>query len=85
MDHKELYIGVMSGTSMDGIDTALVSINDQQIRLIAHDEFPMPEETKKQLLDVCIGQQTNLIAIGELDHQLGHLFADAVLQLLSKS
>ncbi|MFM2599189.1 anhydro-N-acetylmuramic acid kinase [Vibrio fortis] len=84
MDHKELYIGVMSGTSMDGIDTALVSIDDQQIRLIAQDEFPMPEETKKQLLDVCIGQQTNLIAIGELDHQLGHLFADAVLQLLSK-
>lgn len=85
MDHKELYIGVMSGTSMDGVDTALVSIEDTGITLLAHDEFPMPDDIKACLLEVCIGQKTDLIAIGELDHQLGHLFADAVLQLLEKS
>ncbi len=85
MDHKELYIGVMSGTSMDGVDTALVSIEDTRITLLAHDEFPMPDDIKARLLEVCIGQKTDLIAIGELDHQLGHLFADAVLQLLDKS
>ncbi len=85
MDHKELYIGVMSGTSMDGVDTALVSIEDDSITLLAHDEFPMPDDLKARLLEVCIGQKTDLIAIGELDHQLGHLFADAVLQLLNKS
>lgn len=85
MDHKELYIGVMSGTSMDGVDTALVSIEDTGITLLAHDEFPMPDNIKAYLLEVCIGQKTDLIAIGELDHQLGHLFADAVLQLLDKS
>lgn len=85
IDHKELYIGVMSGTSMDGVDTALVSIEDTGITLLAHDEFPMPEDIKARLLEVCIGQKTDLIAIGELDHQLGHLFADAVLQLLNKS
>lgn len=85
MDHKELYIGVMSGTSMDGVDTALVSIEDTRITLLAHDEFPMPDALKARLLEVCIGQKTDLIAIGELDHQLGHLFANAVLQLLDKS
>ncbi|MEZ8310421.1 anhydro-N-acetylmuramic acid kinase [Vibrio splendidus] len=85
MDHKELYIGVMSGTSMDGVDTALVSIEDTGITLLAHDEFPMPDDIKARLLEVCIGQKTDLIAIGELDHQLGHLFANAVLQLLDKS
>lgn len=85
MDHKELYIGVMSGTSMDGVDTALVSIEDTGITLLAHDEFPMPDDLKVRLLEICIGQKTDLIAIGELDHQLGHLFADAVLQLLDKS
>ncbi|WP_299690214.1 anhydro-N-acetylmuramic acid kinase [uncultured Vibrio sp.] len=85
MDHKELYIGVMSGTSMDGVDSALVSIEGDSITLLAHDEFPMPDDLKTRLLEVCIGQKTDLIAIGELDHQLGHLFADAVLQLLDKS
>lgn len=82
---QELYIGVMSGTSMDGVDTALVSFEGNQPLLIAHDEFPMPNALKQRLLDVCIGQPTNLIEIGELDHQLGHLFADAVNQLLDKS
>ncbi|MBW3697052.1 anhydro-N-acetylmuramic acid kinase [Vibrio sp. T187] len=85
MDHKELYIGVMSGTSMDGVDTALVSIEDNNLRLLAHDEFPMPEALKQAVLDVCIGQQTDLKQLGELDHQLGHLFADSILQLLQKS
>ncbi|CAK2472201.1 anhydro-N-acetylmuramic acid kinase [Vibrio crassostreae] len=85
LNHKELYIGVMSGTSMDGVDTALVSIEGTRITLLAHDEFPMPDDLKARLLEVCIGQKTDLIAMGELDHQLGHLFADAVLQLLEKS
>lgn len=85
MTKQELYIGVMSGTSMDGVDTALVTIADNNIQLLAHDEYPMPESLKNRLLNVCIGQQTNLKEIGELDHLLGHLFADAVLALLDKS
>ncbi|MDD1824425.1 anhydro-N-acetylmuramic acid kinase [Photobacterium sp. ZSDE20] len=85
LNHKELYIGVMSGTSMDGVDTALVSIEGASITLLSHDEFPMPDDLKARVLEVCIGQKTDLITIGELDHQLGHLFADAVLQLLEKS
>ncbi|PFG45173.1 anhydro-N-acetylmuramic acid kinase [Vibrio sp. ES.051] len=85
MKFNELYIGVMSGTSMDAVDTALVEISDEHVRLIAHDDYPMPTALKEMLLSVCTGQATNLKAIGELDHQLGHLFADAVLQLLKKS
>ncbi len=85
MNFNELYIGMMSGTSMDGVDTALVEIKDDQVRLIAHDDYPMPGEIKQALLSVCTGQSTNLKAIGELDHQLGHLFADAIMQLLDKS
>ncbi|WP_394249028.1 anhydro-N-acetylmuramic acid kinase [Vibrio profundi] len=85
MDHKELYIGVMSGTSMDAVDTALVSICGNDITLLAHDEYPFPDTLKQNLLDVCIGQETNLKVIGELDHQLGHLFAEAVLRLLQYS
>lgn len=75
----------MSGTSMDGVDTALVAFEGNKPSLLAYDEYPMPESLKQRLLDVCIGQQTNLIEIGELDHLLGHLFANAVNQLLDKS
>ena len=85
---RELYIGVMSGTSLDGVDTALVAFETEQIsqpELLATDAFPMPDSLKAALLDVCMGQATNLKQIGQLDHQLGHLFADAVNQLLEKA
>ncbi|OIQ24468.1 anhydro-N-acetylmuramic acid kinase [uncultured Vibrio sp.] len=85
MKQPELYIGVMSGTSMDGVDTALVRIAGDNIELLAHDEYPMPETLKNDLLAICIGQKTDLKTVGEIDHQLGHLFAEAVLQLLDKS
>ncbi|NVO62185.1 anhydro-N-acetylmuramic acid kinase [Photobacterium damselae] len=78
----EKYIGLMSGTSMDGVDAVLVEIDDKQIKLLGHHAFPMGKNLKQSLLDICLGQPTSLQIIGELDHRLGHLFADAVLALL---
>ncbi|KII77425.1 anhydro-N-acetylmuramic acid kinase [Vibrio renipiscarius] len=83
MSTKQRFIGVMSGTSMDGVDTALVEIEGNQIQLLAAQDFPMPESLKQRLLNICIGQPTSLAEIGELDHLLGHLFADAVNALLN--
>lgn len=85
MAERELYIGVMSGTSLDGVDTALVALQDDNIELLAHHDYPMPADLKQRLLNVCIGQPTTLIAMGELEHDLGHLFSDAVLALLQHS
>lgn len=82
---SERYIGIMSGTSMDGVDTVLVDIEDGNIQLLCEHAFPMGENLKQSLLDICLGQSTNLQAIGELDHRLGHLFADAVTALLNKA
>ena len=85
MDQAQLYIGVMSGTSLDGIDTAVVQFHHGHTRLIACDDYPIPADIKAKILQISLGQQTNLMQIGILDHQLGHLFADAVLQLLRKN
>ena len=85
MTTKELYIGIMSGTSLDGIDTALVEIDNDQIRLVDSHDHAIPESLKLRLLNVSLGQSTTLPEIGQLDHQLGKLYADAVLALLAKS
>lgn len=85
MTERELYIGVMSGTSLDGVDTALVALQGDKIELLAHHDYPMPPDLKQRLLDICIGQPTSLIAIGELEHDLGHLFSEAILALLTHS
>ncbi|WP_279152794.1 anhydro-N-acetylmuramic acid kinase, partial [Photobacterium iliopiscarium] len=81
----EKYIGLMSGTSMDGVDAVLVKIDNNNIRLLGSHPFAMGNNLKQSLLDICLGQPTNLQTLGELDHRLGHLFADAVLALLNKT
>lgn len=83
--NTELYIGLMSGTSLDGIDAALVEISDKNIKLIASKAYIIPNSIKQQVLDVCLGQKTDLKQLGELDHQLGHLYAESVQNLLKET
>lgn len=78
------YIGVMSGTSLDGIDVALVNIRSVKINLIASYVHPIPSDIKVDVLAVCQGQETTLAKIGELDLRLGILFADAILEMLKQ-
>ncbi|MGH8425891.1 MAG: anhydro-N-acetylmuramic acid kinase, partial [Pseudomonas fluorescens] len=47
-----LYIGVMSGTSLDGLDIALVELTPA-INLIATHYTPMPESLRAELLGLC--------------------------------
>lgn len=74
---SELYIGVMSGTSLDGIDVALCEIDSKNCKLISADEYPFDKELKREILEV-IGGITTLKQIGTIDKKLGVAFAHAV-------
>jgi anhydro-N-acetylmuramic acid kinase len=78
------FIGVMSGTSLDGVDVVLAAIDEYMVAHQASYSHPMPLQLKKDILGMCQGQSTTLSAVGKLDAQLGILFADAVLALLAK-
>ncbi len=80
---SELYVGLMSGTSMDGIDAALVEFEQQQIKLRASHSHPIPPALKHKLQ--LLSQDTaeaSIDMLGEADTELGQLFATATLQLL---
>jgi anhydro-N-acetylmuramic acid kinase len=82
---SQLYMGLMSGTSVDGIDVALVDFSQPQPQLIAFDCQPFPQAIKQQIQHISLpNQPITLQAYGALDCQLGHLFADAVNQLLAQ-
>ncbi|MDP2573942.1 anhydro-N-acetylmuramic acid kinase [Vibrio penaeicida] len=82
MNQNQYYIGVMSGTSLDGVDVALTEISESDISLIKSYVHPMPIELKQRVLALCEGQPASVKTIGELDHDLGALFADSVNALL---
>ncbi|MEA1918394.1 MAG: anhydro-N-acetylmuramic acid kinase [Campylobacterota bacterium] len=77
----EFYIGVMSGTSLDGIDVVLCEIDSLTCKERAFIEYPFAPLLKSELLHV-IHASTTLEAIGILDHQLGTLFSEAINALI---
>lgn len=78
------YIGVMSGTSLDGVDVVLAAIDEHLVAQQASLSWPMPVALKEEVLAVCQGQKLTLAQLGRLDTRLGRLFADAVQALMKQ-
>ncbi len=78
---KERYIGIMSGTSLDGVDVVLCEIDASSCTLVSSLEYPLSLELKADILTMIEGKST-LEAVGQMDHRLGLLFTQAVGALL---
>lgn len=76
------YVGLMSGTSMDAIDAALVEF-DNKAKLKLYREYPIDNSLRHQIR--LINEKSDLGHIADLDHELGHLFAKAVNDLLKEA
>jgi anhydro-N-acetylmuramic acid kinase len=78
-----LVLGVMSGTSADGIDVAQARISGApphlQTELLAHTALAFPAKIRKELLRVAEQQAITAGELSQLNFRLGEIFADAVL------
>lgn len=84
MPKNGLFIGLMSGTSLDGIDAALVHCSADRIRLIATSSTPLPDSLRQEILTLCQPGADEINRSGQLSLDLGHLFSTAVEELLAQ-
>jgi anhydro-N-acetylmuramic acid kinase len=81
----ELYVGLMSGTSLDGIDAVLIDLGSeqgQQPRLLAAQTLPLDPILREQLQALCSSGNAEIERMGQADRQLGLAFGTAVNTLL---
>jgi len=77
-----IVAGVMSGTSADGINVALVRIQGRGFRsrleLLAHYQFPYPDDVRRAVLATMNARSASVSDLSRLSFLLGELYADAV-------
>jgi len=78
-------IGLMSGTSVDGIDAALVEISgaerDLQVQLLAAETYPYPPDLRVKILSACGGSPLAIAELAALDDAIAGEFAQAALAI----
>ncbi len=82
---SEIYLGLMSGTSLDGIDAVALDLSQTTPRIIFTHSHEIPPPLHQAILALCSPGNNEIDRMGELDQQLGTLFAEASLALIKKS
>lgn len=81
-------VGLMSGTSVDGIDACLVEIRESgggpEIEILAFESFPYPQKIREAVFRQFRPSESSVEEICHLDFLLGELFAAATVKLLER-
>lgn len=83
--HEPIYIGLMSGTSIDAIDAALVAIDNGHVQLLHAINYPIPPPLQQAIAQLCQPGINEIERLSQADRQLGEQYAHAVHALLQQS
>ncbi|WIO74505.1 anhydro-N-acetylmuramic acid kinase [Porticoccaceae bacterium LTM1] len=85
MPDSTLFIGLMSGTSIDAIDAVLVDFGTPTPRIRHHTELPIPDSVRSEILTLTQPGDDHIDRMGRCDQMLGELFTEAANQLLREA
>ncbi|BAY38294.1 anhydro-N-acetylmuramic acid kinase [Nostoc sp. NIES-2111] len=78
-------IGLISGTSVDGIDAALVEITgtdlDIKVELLAGETYPYPAQLRERILAICAGEAISMLELAQIDDAIAQNFAQAAQKI----
>jgi anhydro-N-acetylmuramic acid kinase len=80
----EYYVGLMSGTSMDGLDAVLVEFKQQRPHFVGHYSEPLPAQLATILHQLCQPSHHELHRYAQADREFARYCADVVHQLLKQ-
>jgi anhydro-N-acetylmuramic acid kinase len=80
---SELFLGMISGTSIDGVDAVLAEIGDTDFRILDAVTTPFPPPLHARLHNLVVTPQTSLRDFGTLDFAVGRHFAECALSLIA--
>lgn len=86
---SRIIIGLMSGTSADGVDASIVRIKghakDSKIELIYHYHYEYPKEIKELILRLFDLEKTDIPFLSNMNFLLGEIFADTAIEAIRES
>lgn len=80
---QDIYIGVMSGTSLDGVD--LVAVSFEPLKLHATLTIPFPEQLRNDLIALTLPADNEIERMGVADVALARLIGESINQLLAEN
>jgi len=82
MPASAIHVGLMSGTSMDGIDAVAATFADGRVELLRTHHHPWPSGLRERLREAAAQEPLSTGELGELDSATGEVLAEAALVVL---